>query len=179
MSSFWYPFTTIWLKCNLHRDEIEQRVKNHTVLSYAKGKKPEGKVFFFGEVSNQEFWLESLDNSGRISPFIRCNIKGVEHETYLELEMRAFRYARFYAGIGVFLLLLLVFSIKPYIEFGMDAVNNPVFLLMPALTLIFFLGWWFVNRRFAKTINPTTDFFRGMLDAETVNEKDVPLVFRM
>jgi hypothetical protein len=179
MSSFLYPFRTLWLKSSMSREEIEKTVKNHTVLSYARSAKRDGKAFFFGEVSNEEFWLETIDNTGKLCPFIRCNIKGIDDETYLELELRGFRFARFYAAIVVVLLIMLIFSVKPFIDYGSGAFENPVFVLLPLFFLLLASGLFYFNRRFAQQINTTKDFFRGMLEAEVVSEQEIPLVFKL
>lgn len=175
-----YPFRTIWLKTAQNRETLRQLVLNQTFLS-DQGYRRTGdqKKFFFGEVSDQEFYLETIDNSGRLSPFIRGQILGVGHETYIRLSMRGFRHQRAYILLGMFALAGLVIFFRGLLFDGREASSNLPFLIFGAVLISVSLFVIFLSGRFTKTLTPTTDFFRGLFQADVISREEVPGVFRL
>jgi hypothetical protein len=173
----WYPFATRWLKAAQNREALHAVLLDVTFLSDAGFKNTENKKkFFFGAVSEREFVLESIDKDKKLSGFITGEVLGVEEETYIRLQFGAFKHQRIY----ILLLLFTLFGVGLFIQ-GLIKVMpeqaNTYLLAMGGVVFLLLAYVFFVSWRFSKQLRYSVDFFRGMYDAEVVEENDIPSVF--
>lgn len=173
----WYPFATRWLKAAQNREALHAVLLDVTFLSDAGFKNTENKKkFFFGAVSESEFVLESIDKDKKLSGFITGEVLGVEEETYIRLQFGAFKHQRIY----ILLLLFTLFGVGLFIQ-GLIKVMpeqaNTYLLAMGGVVFLLLAYVFFVSWRFSKQLRYSVDFFRGMYDAEVVEENDIPSVF--
>ena len=175
-----YPFRTIWLKPSQNRETLLQLVLDQTFLS-DQGYRRTGdrKKYFFGEVSDQEFYLETIDSSGRLSPYIRGRMLGVGDETYIRLSLRGFRHQRAYILLSMFVLAGLVIFFRGLFLEGSAAASDMPFLIFGAVLISVSLFVAVLSARFTRSLTPTVDFFRGLFQADIIRREEVPGVFRL
>jgi hypothetical protein len=173
----WYPFATRWLKSSQHRESLQSILLDLTFLSDAGYRNTENKKkFFFGAVNDKEFELESIDREKKLAGFITGEVLGVEDEMYIRLHVGCFKHRRIYillllftlCGMGLFIQGLMQ-NLPEQSKTYLFAMGGMLFLL---LAYLFVISW-----QFSKQLQYTVDFFRGMYDAEVVEENDIPSVF--
>lgn len=179
---FGFPFKTIYLKTNQNRTFIHQQLLDKTFLSDENYQNTEKiQKTFYGEVSNQDFKLETLNNN-QIANFAHGEIKGVENDMYLIIHFGALEHIRIYA------LFLATFFVSTFFLFEglytayadtygpafLDSQINIVLSVVEfVLFAIIFIKWY----TFKKSIIPTKQFFENLFQANTIKKSEVPAIF--
>lgn len=179
MSIILYPFKTIVFKTSLSRFEVKDRITSQTYLSDADFKKKDSfKKFFFGEVSEFDFSLQNISNEKRFVQFYDGQIKGVENEVYVFITAKAMRYRRIYAALAILVLLAIGFIANDAFHRGARVLKDPGFVT-GCLMLLVFIAFLITRFRIFNTrIANTIQYFRGLLEADCVEEHEVPSIFR-
>lgn len=175
-----FPFKTYFLKSPVPRQEIVRIFEDLTFLSDAGYKKRGSeKKYFYGTVSNEDFEFETIAEEQRLTRYFSGFIQGAENEMYITLQVKAFRVRRIYLAFALFVLsCLFIVSLELY-HTGLKALGNPPLVLLMAI-LTGLLAYWIVQcARFWKIQKNSLDFFRGLLQADLVKYKDIPIVFKL
>lgn len=174
-----YPFKNYYLQTQMTREEISQNVLNFTFLS-DMGYKPDGnKKYFYGELDPEAFHLQTIEGEDRLVPFTEARMRGVEDEMYLFIVLKAFRYRRIYVVLMAFLLSSFGVFISDLVTFGTAVFYTPpVYLFLSIIVGISIFLLVKCYHFWSKQKN-TLDFYRGMFQAELVDFKNVPFVFKL
>ncbi len=180
---FGFPFKTLYLKTSLNRENIHQALLEHTYLSDMNYKNiGQSKKTFFGEVSNQDFKLETINNKA-ISNFAHGEIKGVENDMYLIIHIGALEHIRIYA------LFLATFFVSTFFLFeglyhnyldtyGPSFFDSQINLVLTVIEFILLIIIVFKWNDFRRSLNPTKQFFETLLQAKSIQKQEVPSIFR-
>lgn len=175
-----YPFQTIWLKTGSSREELSQLLLEQTFLSDQGFRRTDDrKKYFFGEINDQEFSLETINSTERLAPYIRGRILGVGHETYIRLQFGAFRHQRAYLLLSIFLLSCLVIILRGFALEGSYAMENIPFLIFGGVVVSVALFLLYQTYSFHHKAMNSRDFFRGLFQADIIHKSGVPGVFRL
>lgn len=179
MANWIFPFYSTTLKTALNREQVAESVERSTYLSDAGYKRsPDDKKYFFGTVSSQEFELESLESQENLTRFAEGSIRGIGNEIYIFLRLRGFQYRRTWAAMMIFEIAALVALVTDVAEHGFQTLFQPQALIFLAV-ISGILGYViYTSLAFQKKIDHTVNVFRGMLDADVTERKNVPLIFR-
>lgn len=173
----WYPFATRWLKASQNRDVLHQSLLDITFLSDAGYSNADNKKkFFFGAVNDREFKLESIDKDKKLAAFVTGEILGVENETYIRLKFGAFKHQRLF----IMLLLFTLCGIALFVQGALQNQSEQSFVYLSAMgsvISILFIYLLAAIVSFSKKLRYSTDFFRGLYEAELIEEIEVPSVF--
>lgn len=181
MSIRLYPFSHVYLRTEMTREEVRDALTALTFLSDEGYKNdPSIKKTFYGSVSEDEFELKSIDKESKLVPDVLGRIVGVEREIYVSLSLRMIRYRRVYALVTLFWLVSFGFAVWDIASRWLSGMpfNLPQWIFLGLLMVIAGLLTGLANK-FEVKRNYSVDFFRGLLDADEVEEKDVPGVFRI
>jgi hypothetical protein len=173
----WYPFETCWLKASQNREALHEIILEQTFLSDAGYRNTDNKKrFFFGSVNEREFELESIDKERKLTPFIAGEVLGVENETYIRLRFGAFKHKRIYALLILFTLCGMALFIQGTLK--IHSSESQIYLTSMGSVLMFLAAYMgYLSISFSKKLKYSIDFFRGLYDAEIVEENEVPKVF--
>ncbi len=179
---FGFPFKTIYLKTNLNRENIYQLLLNQTFLSDLNYKNiNQSKKTFFGEVSNQDFKLETINNQN-IANFAHGEIKGVENDMYLIVHFGALEHIRIYALFLATFLVSTFFLVEGLYHnyqdtYGPAFFDNSIHIALTAVELILFAIIFIKWMGFRKSMKPTIEFFEILFQAKSIQKNDVPVIF--
>jgi hypothetical protein len=194
-----FPFQTLYLKTQHHRQSLAHKLKSVSFLSDASFKKSaENPCIFFGEISEFDFNLEHISIKQKGVNFINGRFLGADNDMYIEVKMGAWQHKRIYL-----LLLTVFFGIMSFLiyyaaqnphgfstpedyyhihGFGTSTfaynLTTPLALAMEAILLVI-LGILIVKSyRFNQLKKHTHDYLRGLWDAESVTLYEVPQILR-
>jgi hypothetical protein len=175
-----FPFKNYFLQTSVDRARIHQKILELTFLSDAGYKKRDNtKKYFYGTVSQDLFSLQTINEEHRLVPFMEGEVKGVGDDIYLFLRLKAFKFRRLYVLIFLFAFVGAWMLAMEFLHSGISSFQNPPFLL---LTLVILAVWFYLLRScmvFWRIQKNTLDFFRGLLEAEAIDYKKVPIVFKL
>lgn len=182
---FGYPFKTIYLKSNQDRNNLHQALLEKTFLSDFNYKNTEKiEKTFYGEVSNQDFKLETISKKQKIANFAHGEIKGVENDMYVVLRIGALEHIRIYAlflatfGVCTFFILEGLFT-NYKDTYGPAYFDNQLNTMLCVLELIFFTIIAIKSIAFQKSLQPTISFFETFLKAKRIEKSEMPGVFNL
>lgn len=196
---FGYPFQYIYLKSELSRRELEQRLLNVTFLSDANFKKQsQNPSVFFGEVSNIDFNLEHISKKQQGVNFVRGQFLGADNEMYTRVRLGAWQNQRIYFLLIAMFLTLFGFLVhyvsqaphgfrypeEYYQLYGYNSselaynLKMPLALIMQSFMAIIAIIMLVKFRNFRKSMNSTIQYLKGLWDAELITKHEVPLLFR-
>lgn len=182
---FGYPFKTIYLKSNQDRNNLHQALLEKTFLSDFNYKNTEKiEKTFYGEVSNQDFKLETISKKQKIANFAHGEIKGVENDMYVVLRIGALEHIRIYAlflatfGVCTFFILEGLFT-NYKDTYGPAYFDNQLNIMLCVLELIFFTIIAIKSIAFQKSLQPTISFFETFLKAKRIEKSEMPGVFNL
>jgi len=171
-----YPFKTIWLKTQHRRETIANLITDQTYLSDATYRKSDAQTkFFYGTVSDAEFVLEAIKGK-RMAGHVEGDIVGVGDDTYVKLSLGALRHKRIYVLLIALLLGSSVFWFRAF--FGFERIDAIIFNLFSTVWILLLLYAFYFLWQFQRNIQPSIDFFRGLLQADLVEENVVPAIFK-
>jgi hypothetical protein len=194
-----FPFKTIFLKSSVSRKQIETNLKENTYLSDANFNKSETqKVLFYGEISEFDFSLETLNKKSNMVRFIQGKILGIENDLYLSIQFGAFKYRRVYTLLMLVICSLLGTNIyyclqnphgfnypeEFYQQYGYDYseflfnLTTPISLCLSSLTLLLLLYTVSLSSKFFKQTSNTIHYLNELFQSHLVTAIEVPLVFR-
>lgn len=181
---FGYPFKTVYLKSNLNRQQIQSQLESYTFLSDANYKNTNHQEkTFYGEISNQDFKIETITKKKPLVNFLHGEIKGIENETYIITRLGSLEHQRIYflflsvfAVCTAFLLEALYKSTNYYAP---NFFSNPMQTTMLVIELILFLIIYSKYRSFKRNLNTTINFISEIWSAQEIKKEDVPLVFHL
>jgi hypothetical protein len=193
---FGYPFSIHYLKTNLSRNEIADRLTNITFLSDLNYKKTPGEKWFYGEVSQFDFSLESIAKQSKHSNFAEGRILGADNDMYIELKLGSFQHQRMY--IIFFSLLLILFGFNMYYAaqdpqgfqyselfyqmYGYDTniflynLSTPISLVLITLQLVIGASIFIKYKNHRKSIPNTISWFNELWNATEIQKSQVPTV---
>jgi hypothetical protein len=175
-----YPFKTIYLKSSLSREEIKSKMLELVFLSDENYQRSdELKKFFYGTLSNEDFDFQSLDTDNRLTPYAAGYFRGADNEMYIFLHLKGFKSRRLFLVLFAAILIMTGIAITEIVKYGAGVFLNPPFEIL--LLMLLFLGIFTIRRgqKFKALAENSLRFFRGLLNAEVVRFKDVPIVFRL
>jgi len=194
-----FPFKTIFLKSSLTRETIATNLKENTYLSDANFNKSETqKVLFYGEISEFDFSLETLNKKSNMVRFIQGKILGIENDLYLSIQFGAFKYRRVYTLMLLVICSLLATNIyyclqnphgfnypeEFYQQYGYDYseflfnLTTPISLCLTSLTLLLLLYTLSLSNKFFKQTSNTIHHLNELFHSHLVTAIEVPLIFR-
>ncbi len=173
---------------------LHDQLLNHTFLSDHGYRKPDTNPrAFFGELSDQDFTLETIEKGDRLVNFITGDFRGSENEMYVRMQLGSWQHQR------VFLLYALA-TIACFVGFFAAIANNirihaqseiPDILhallngLKPSLAYVFlicglslFIALYVKARQFQRRQISSIDFFKNLWDAKQVEKTEVPILFQ-
>ncbi|MBS3913302.1 MAG: hypothetical protein KG003_02295 [Bacteroidetes bacterium] len=174
------PFKTYYLRSTLTRKEIEQRILQITFLSDQGYRKTDNsKKYFYGTNSDELFSLQTIIENVDLVPYADGEIKGVDDDTYIYLDLKAFKHQRIFLVLILFALGGLIFLSSQILEYKTAVFSNLPFTI--AWIMILGIGGYigFACNRFWKLVYPSLNFFEVLLDAETIKYSEIPIVFRI
>lgn len=175
---FLFPFQRYFLAASKSRQEILNSLLELTYLSDENFKSDGKAKFFFGETDNESFALQTISSDDRLTDYAEGRLRGVDHEMYIFLTLKAFKYRRIYIVLLVFLSICLWLLGTDLYDNGLAVFNNPPFYLLAALVLG--LTTFMVNKyiKFVRVKKNALLFFCGLFEATEVKKSQIPLVFR-
>jgi hypothetical protein len=181
---FGYPFKTIFLKSNLNRNQIQSALEFHTFLSDANYKNTDKNIkSFYGEISSQDFKLETIIKKKPLVNFINGDIKGIDNEIYIIARLGSLEhqriYALFIAVFGVCTAFLIEAFYKSSNYYAPNFFNDPMKTTMLLIEAILFLIIYNKYRSFKKNFQATKAFLAEIWSAKEITKEDIPLVFRL
>lgn len=181
---FGYPFKTVFFKSQQNRQQIKSAIELHTFLSDANYKNTEKTVkSFYGEVSSQDFKLETIIKKKPLVNFIHGEIKGVDNDMYIIARLGSLEHQRIYVlflvvfGICTTFLLEALYKSSNY--YAPNFFSDPMKTAMLFIEAILFFIIYTKYRTFTKNLQTTKDFLAEIWSAKEISKEDVPLVFRL
>lgn len=182
-----YPFKTLYFQSRLNRAQVVEQLTNVTFLSDANYRKPDNNPrVFYGEISDQDFTLETIENANRLVAFSTGEIRGSENEIYIMIRLGAWQHQRIFLLFGMVLFVCILFltqgfpkhhAIIPWNDYGLLPIDLAMWILMLAtLSLCIFL--YQKIKSFKNRLQSSIEFFNQSLDATPINKMAVPLLFQ-
>ncbi|MBM3438174.1 MAG: hypothetical protein FJX91_03465 [Bacteroidetes bacterium] len=174
-----YPFKTQFLKTSLNRQQVSQNLIKETFLSDADFKKSDDQqISFFGEVSDQDFTLETITQNKPLVNFCNGEIRGSDNEIYILLQFGAWQHRRIFLLFA--LLILACFSFlanhlilyKAFYPQTMAAWLLLITFIALSATLIA------KAKKFRQNTTPTINHFCKLWQAQAISKDKVPLIFQ-
>ncbi len=175
-----FPFYSAILKTSLTRSQVSEAILENTFLSDEGYKRTDDKKkFFYGNTSPADFTLEILDSKGHLASFYNGTINGVENEIYVFLNIQAFRYRRIYAVLVIFIVTAFSKLTWDLYSYGINTLFQTTTFLFLGIIVFLVVYLFNIAKSFKKKLQSSIDFFRGMLEAETIDAKEVPIIFKL
>lgn len=163
----------------MNRSAVSDSLTKNTFLTDLNFKKVEGQqIIFFGEVSSQDFTLETITKNKALVNFCSGEIRGSENEIYVLIQLGAWQHRRIFLLFSVLILACFVFLIDHLVLFeAIYPQSLPAWLLLMTLVSLF-TTLYVKARNFHRNLAPTIAYFCTLWNAETVSKNQVPLIFR-
>jgi len=191
---FIYPFKIVYLQSGQTRQLLHDQLLNHTFLSDHGYRKPDNNPrAFFGELSNQDFTLETIEKGDRLVNFITGDFRGSENEMYLRIQLGAWQHQRVFllyaiATIACFVGFILAVANQVHIPVQSempDILHAIISALKPSLAYVFllcgislFVALYVKATQFKKRLLSSISFFSDLWQATTIEKNRVPLIFQ-
>lgn len=193
-----YPFQSFYLKTEITRQEVCNKLTEFTFLSDENYKKTPSEKHFYGAVSPINFELENISKKHAFSNFTRGKILGADHEIYIKLRLGSLQNQRVYflllATLFTTLGFLIYYLIQPPQGFTNPAefyqiygygkseffynLTTPISLIMIALIVIISTSITLKYKNFQSSVQPTLYFLNHHLGSTTITKFEVPVLFR-
>jgi hypothetical protein len=176
---FLYPFKTQFLKTELNRNQVADILTTQTFLSDANFKKTDSNPrAFYGEISNQDFTLETIEDKQRLVNFCTGEIRGSENEVYILLQLGAWQHRRIFLLFLILILSCTVLLAKHLWLFQSFYPQNFAAWLLLLTNIALFIALYVKAKNFHARLKSTIDFFSQLWLAKTINPTEVPHLFR-
>ena len=174
-----YPFQSQFLKTALNRNEVAENLVAQTFLSDAEFKRTSDQPrLFYGEVSSQDFTLETIAQNKGLVNFCTGEIRGSENEIYILIQLGSWQHRRIFLLFMLLILACFVFLINHLVLFkAFYPQTLPAWLLLMTLTSLF-ITLYIKARNFQRNLASTIAHFCTLWKAEAVSKNHVPLIFR-
>jgi hypothetical protein len=159
---FLYPFKTAFIQTSLNRAEVSTALIKQTFLTDEDFQKTEGQqMIFFGEVSQQDFTLESI-----------------AQEIYILLQLGAWQHRRIFLLFALLILACTAFYIHHlWLFHALYPKTIAASLLL--ITIIALVTTLYIKaRNFHQRTQSTLDHFNTLWQGKTITKSEVPLIFR-
>jgi hypothetical protein len=193
-----YPFQSFYLKTEITRQEVCDKLTEFTFLSDENYKKTPSEKHFYGAVSPIDFELENISKKHAFSNFTRGKILGADHEIYIKLRLGSWQNQRVYflllATLFTTLGFLIYYLIQPPQGFTNPAefyqiygygkseffynLTTPISLIMIALIVTISTSITLKYKNFQSSVKPTLNFLNHHLGSTTITKFEVPVLFR-
>jgi hypothetical protein len=193
-----YPFQSFYLKTEITRQEVCDKLTEFTFLSDENYKKTPSVKHFYGSVSPIDFELENISKNHIFSNFTRGKILGADHEIYIKLRLGSWQNQRVYflllATLFTTLGFLIYYLIQPPQGFTNPAefyqiygygkseffynLTTPISLIMIALIVTISTSITLKYKNFQSSVQPTLNFLNHHLGSTTITKFEVPVLFR-
>jgi len=176
---FLYPFKTQFLKTELNRNQVADILTTQTFLSDANFKKTDSNPrAFYGEISNQDFTLETIEDKQRFVNFCTGEIRGSENEVYILLQLGAWQHRRIFLLFLILILSCTVLLAKHLWLFQNFYPQNFAAWLLLLTNIALFIALYVKAKNFHARLKSTTDFFSQLWSAKAIHQTEVPQLFR-
>lgn len=189
-----YPFKIVYLKSSLTRQTLHDQLLKHTFLSDHGYRKPDTNPrAFFGELSDQDFTLETIEKGDRLVNFATGDFRGSENDMYIRIQMGAWQHQRIYllyllttlsCFVGFFISVANQIHMPEQSEMS-DVVNAILSGLKPSLAYVFLLSGlsllmtlFIKTKQFIKRYPSSINFFAELRQATAIEKTQVPLLFQ-
>lgn len=178
-SMLFYPFKSQFLKTALNRNEVAEKLVDQTFLSDAAFKRTNDQPrLFYGEVSSQDFTLETIAQNKGLVNFCTGEIRGSENEIYVLIQLGAWQHRRIFLLFLLLILACFAFLINHLVLFkSIYPQTIPAWLLLMTLVALF-TTLYTKARSFQRSKASTIAHFCTLWKAEPVTKNQVPLIFR-
>lgn len=178
-SMLFYPFKSQFLKTSLNRNQVAENLVDQTFLSDAEFKRTNDQPrLFYGEVSSQDFTLETIAQNKALVNFCTGEIRGSENEIYVLIQLGAWQHRRIFLLFVLLILACFVFLINHLVLFkAIYPQTIPAWLLLMTLVALF-TTLYTKARSFQRSKASTIAHFCTLWKAEPVTKNQVPLIFR-
>lgn len=178
-SMLFYPFKSQFLKTALNRNEVAEKLVDQTFLSDAAFKRTNDQPrLFYGEVSSQDFTLETIAQNKGLVNFCTGEIRGSENEIYVLIQLGAWQHRRIFLLFLLLILACFAFLINHLVLFkALYPQTIPAWLLLMTL-LALFVTLYIKARNFQRNVASTIGHFCTLWKAEAVSKNQIPLIFR-
>lgn len=174
-----YPFKTAYIQTSFNRSEVAQALTQQTFLTDEDFQKTEQQqIHFFGEVSEQDFTLESISQDKPLVNFCTGEIRGSENEIYILLHLGAWQHRRIFL---LFALLILTCTAFLFHHLWLYHTPYPKTIAASLLlaTIIALSSTLYVKaKNFQRLTQSTLDHFNNLWQGKTIAKTEVPLIFR-
>ncbi len=191
---FIYPFKIVYLHSGKTRQTLHNQLLNHTFLSDHGYRKPDKNPrAFYGELSDQDFTLETIEKGNRLVNFITGEFRGSENEMYMRIQLGSWQHQRVFllyalATLACFVgfVIAIIQGIRIPSQSEMPDVLHAIFMgLKPSLAYIFlicgfslFTALYVRAKQFQQRILSSIQFFENLWDATSINKNQVPILFQ-
>lgn len=193
-----YPFQSFYLKTQFTRQEVCEKLSQHTFLSDENYKNTSSEKHYYGSVSPIDFELENISKKFTLSNFARGTILGADREIYIKLRLGSWQNQRVFFLLLATLFTTLGFFIY-YIFQPPQGFNNPaefyqiygygksellynlttpISIVLLALIITIFVSVSLKYKNFQSSVQPTLNFLNQELESTTVTKFEVPVLFR-
>jgi len=191
---FIYPFKIIYLYSGQTRQVLHDQLLKQTFLSDHGYRKPDtNSRAFFGELSNQDFTLETVEQGNRLVNFITGDFRGSENEMYPRIQLGAWQHQRVFllyalatlaCFVGFFVAVANQITIPDPSKIP-DIIQAILTALKPSLAYVFllcgislFVALYIKASQFQKRLASSIAFFSDLWQATPIEKKNVPLLFQ-
>lgn len=176
---FLYPFKTQFLKTEMDRYQVAATLTQETFLSDANFKKNDAKPrAFYGEISNQDFTLETIEDGNRLVNFCTGEIRGSENEVYVLIQLGAWQHRRIFLLFTILILATIVLLAQHLLLFKSFYPQNIAAWLLTATAIGLVITLYRKAKSFNKSLNSSVEFFKNLWNATPISASEVPLIFR-
>ena len=191
---FIYPFKIVYLQSSLTRQTLHDQLLKHTFLSDHGYRKPDANPrAFFGELSDQDFTLETIEKGDRLVNFITGDFRGSENEMYMRIQLGAWQHQRIFllyaiatlaCFVGFFVAIANQVHVPAQSEMS-DIIHGILTALKPSLAYVFLIcgislivALYVKATQFKKRYATSMAFFSELWQATVIERKSVPLLFQ-
>jgi len=176
---FLYPFKTQFLQTELNRNQVADMLTTQTFLSDANFKKTDSNPrAFYGEISNQDFTLETIEDKQRLVNFCTGEIRGSDNEVYILLQLGAWQHRRIFLLFLILIVTGIVLLGKHLWLFQSFYPQNIAAWLLLLTNIALFIALYVKAKNFHARLASTTDFFCQLWSAKAILPTEVPQLFR-
>ena len=176
---FLYPFKTQFLKTALTRKQVSDKLIQQTFLSDADYKKTDNQPrIFFGEVSEQDFTLETITQQKSLANFCTGEIRGSENEIYILLQLGAWQHRRIFLLFALLIMACLIFLANHLILYKALYPQTLAAWLLLGTFFALFATLYSKAKKFHSGTEETMAHFSALWEAQPIDKKEVPLIFQ-
>lgn len=176
---FLYPFHTQFLKTSLNRQQVVEKLTAETFLSDADYVKSDQQPRnFYGDISQQDFTLETIANNKPLVNFFTGEIRGSENEIYVLVQLGAWQHRRIFLLFVLLILACFTFVVNHLITFKSPYPQNLAAWLLLGTALALGTVFYTKAKQFNNNKHSSIKHLCERINAEAIPTESVPLIFR-